>query len=376
MECGDDIYKIKTSEKKVSSGSLSETNKLLNNNQQQQQLIQQQRLLQQQQEQRHDSLSPDKSDGADQVHPANGVVKRSASSPISNGSNGIHNHHNSTTPNDAKISSSGSKSARVLVVTNHQSTADVPLMMQAFLSRSKYVLLWIMDRAFMFTNFGLISVTHGDYFIETKSYRKSALTKHCLHHPQKNFVVLFPEGEFPPFLSLSNLRKLITFLLSSLGGFRYKRQSASNKYADKQGWPRLEYVTWPRYGAYNDLILDSLGFTHIVDLTVMYSDINNPISLLDIGKGSKTADIIFYYRIYDLNEMKDGPNEDWLKKIWMEKEQIMKKFYSDKEAFLKSVGEVRKVQLNYFKMVGIHLFYIFICYWMFSFYKLLRLHLF
>lgn len=55
---------------------------------------------------------------------------------------------------------------RCLFLVNHQSTADVPLLMQAFSGKSVLQsVMWIMDRMFRYTNFGAVSVTHGDYFI-------------------------------------------------------------------------------------------------------------------------------------------------------------------------------------------------------------------
>lgn len=87
---------------------------------------------------------------------------------------------------------------RLLVMANHQSTADVPLMMQAFTSRSEYILLWVMDVVFKWTNFGLVSQTHGDYFINTKAYRPGKLLKHCTgeYAKLKNMLIVFPEGSF------------------------------------------------------------------------------------------------------------------------------------------------------------------------------------
>ena len=86
--------------------------------------------------------------------------------------------------------------ARLLIIANHQSTADVPLMMQAFTSKSEYNLLWVMDSVFKWTNFGLVSQTHGDFFLNTKAYKNGALLKHCIksYARLKNLVVLFPEG--------------------------------------------------------------------------------------------------------------------------------------------------------------------------------------
>lgn len=56
---------------------------------------------------------------------------------------------------------------RTLVLVNHQSTGDVPLLMTTF--NTKYCVLpnimWIMDKFFKYTNFGIVSVIHQDFFI-------------------------------------------------------------------------------------------------------------------------------------------------------------------------------------------------------------------
>ncbi|CAH2239866.1 jg4553 [Pararge aegeria aegeria] len=57
---------------------------------------------------------------------------------------------------------------RTLVLANHQSTADVPMLMAAWNPRPGVLsnLMWIMDRVFKFTNFGIVSVLHQDFFIQ------------------------------------------------------------------------------------------------------------------------------------------------------------------------------------------------------------------
>jgi lysophosphatidylglycerol acyltransferase 1 len=57
-----------------------------------------------------------------------------------------------------------------VIIANHQSTADVPLLMcviaddkKAYLGRQVY---WIMDDLFRCTPFGWVSLIHGDFFIK------------------------------------------------------------------------------------------------------------------------------------------------------------------------------------------------------------------
>lgn len=55
---------------------------------------------------------------------------------------------------------------KALVLINHQSTSDVPLIMAALDGRSRNI-MWIMDRMFMKTNFGVVSWFHNDFFISS-----------------------------------------------------------------------------------------------------------------------------------------------------------------------------------------------------------------
>lgn len=60
---------------------------------------------------------------------------------------------------------------RTLVLANHQSTADVPMAMAAFNARHGVLnnIMWIMDRMFRYTNFGVVSEYHRDFFIASVS---------------------------------------------------------------------------------------------------------------------------------------------------------------------------------------------------------------
>lgn len=58
-----------------------------------------------------------------------------------------------------------------LVMLNHQSTADVPMLMAAFNAKQRVLphIMWIMDRMFRYTNFGVVSSYHRDFFIASVS---------------------------------------------------------------------------------------------------------------------------------------------------------------------------------------------------------------
>lgn len=62
---------------------------------------------------------------------------------------------------------------RTLILANHQSTADVPLFMACFNAKPDVLpnIMWIMDRVFKFTNFGIVSILHKDFFVQAVSVR-------------------------------------------------------------------------------------------------------------------------------------------------------------------------------------------------------------
>ena len=108
------------------------------------------------------------------------------------------------------------------MLPNHQSTADVPLLMSIFTARIGFTnkVMWIMDRVFKFTNFGVISWMHDDFFIRFseeysslspllkllfrsgKAGRELTLVElkdHLVNvflKKQRQYIVLFPEGGF------------------------------------------------------------------------------------------------------------------------------------------------------------------------------------
>ncbi|XP_065095556.1 acyl-CoA:lysophosphatidylglycerol acyltransferase 1-like [Ochlerotatus camptorhynchus] len=133
---------------------------------------------------------------------------------------------------------------RTLVIANHQSTSDVPLLMAAFNVKKGVLpnIMWIMDRMFKYTNFGAVSLLHQDFFIASgKSNRDKSLLELKTHLKksyiprERKWMVLFPEG-----------------------GFLRKRKEVSQRFAEKNNLPVLNNVTVPRVGAMK-AIMDVLG---------------------------------------------------------------------------------------------------------------------
>lgn len=71
-----------------------------------------------------------------------------------------------------------------IVVANHQATGDVPLLMCCVQAKREVCnnILWIQDIIFQYTNFGWVSLVHGDFFIQQvmvlNCYRCSVSLKH------------------------------------------------------------------------------------------------------------------------------------------------------------------------------------------------------
>ncbi|XP_058826100.1 acyl-CoA:lysophosphatidylglycerol acyltransferase 1-like [Topomyia yanbarensis] len=133
---------------------------------------------------------------------------------------------------------------RTLVIANHQSTSDVPMLMAAFNAKKNVLpnIMWIMDRLFKYTNFGAVSLIHQDFFISSgKSNRDKSLLELKKHLKQsyiprkRKWMMLFPEG-----------------------GFLRKRKEVSQRFAEKNNLPVLNHVTVPRVGAMK-AIIDVLG---------------------------------------------------------------------------------------------------------------------
>uniref|UniRef100_A0A182P9A3 Phospholipid/glycerol acyltransferase domain-containing protein n=1 Tax=Anopheles epiroticus TaxID=199890 RepID=A0A182P9A3_9DIPT len=133
---------------------------------------------------------------------------------------------------------------RTLVLANHQSTSDVPLLMAAFNAKKGILpnIMWIMDRLFKYTNFGAVSLVHQDFFIASgKKNREKSLQqlkshiRRCYMPRKRKWMVLFPEG-----------------------GFLRKRKDVSQRFAEKNNLPVLNNVTLPRVGAMK-AIMDMLG---------------------------------------------------------------------------------------------------------------------
>ncbi|CAH1110670.1 unnamed protein product [Psylliodes chrysocephalus] len=224
---------------------------------------------------------------------------------------------------------------RTLVIANHQSTADVPLLFSCFNPKNNVLpnIMWIMDSVFKYTNFGIVSVLHKDFFIRAgKATRDKSLQEFAQHLLDvyiplgRKWLVLFPEG-----------------------GFLRKRKAVSHRYAEKMNYPKYEYVTLPRVGAMQ-VIMDTLNrkavvnnnsnsaksdvwdvprIEWILDITIAYPN-GWPIDLGHIAFGNREpCQTTLFYRIYPCKELPQDPEAmtKWLFDRWAEKETMLETFY-------------------------------------------------
>lgn len=218
--------------------------------------------------------------------------------------------------------------SRTLVLVNHQSTGDVPMLIAALNPKCSILpnIMWIMDKTFQYTNFGVVSMIHRDFFIRSgRTLREQAvmeLRQHIQNSyiPRKrNWMMLFPEG-----------------------GFLRKRRSASQKFAAKNNLPCLEHVTLPRLGALIAIFKelhpgekeiqsktsdDMLSW--VLDITIGYPK-SNPIDLPTIIMGQQDpCTTTLFYRLYPISNIpcQKEALTHWLYTLWEEKEHMLDTFY-------------------------------------------------
>ncbi|XP_078505867.1 acyl-CoA:lysophosphatidylglycerol acyltransferase 1 [Lissotriton helveticus] len=238
-----------------------------------------------------------------------------------------------------------------VMLVNHQSTGDVCTLMMCLQDKGTVVrqMMWLMDHIFKFTNFGIVSLVHGDFFIrQGKAYRdqqlillKDHLDRYYRNRNRK-WIVLFPEG-----------------------GFLRKRRETSQRFAKKNNLPFITHVTLPRLGA-TQVILKTLvaqqengaassgtanhaecsskGLQWVIDTTIGYPNAD-PMDIQTWILGYRQPMVTHvYYRIYPI---KDVPLEtealtDWLYQRFVEKEDLLSHFY-ETGAFPPPPGQTRVI---------------------------------
>uniref|UniRef100_A0A452QTK6 Lysophosphatidylglycerol acyltransferase 1 n=1 Tax=Ursus americanus TaxID=9643 RepID=A0A452QTK6_URSAM len=194
-------------------------------------------------------------------------------------------------------------------------------------------MMWLMDHIFKYTNFGIVSLIHGDFFIrQGKSHRDQQLLllkKHLENNYRsrdRKWIVLFPEG-----------------------GFLRKRRETSQAFAKKNNLPFLTHVTLPRIGATNvilsalvarqengspaggdakELESKSKGLQWIIDTTIAYPKAE-PIDIQTWILGYRRPTVTHvHYRTFPI---RDVPGRRrlliWLYQRFIEKRKLLIAFY-------------------------------------------------
>ncbi|XP_015203102.1 acyl-CoA:lysophosphatidylglycerol acyltransferase 1 isoform X1 [Lepisosteus oculatus] len=222
-----------------------------------------------------------------------------------------------------------------MVIVNHQATGDVCTLMMCLQDKGTVVrkMMWLMDHIFKYTNFGLVSLIHGDFFIrqgkahrdKQLSFLKDHLDKYY-HSRDRKWIVLFPEG-----------------------GFLRKRRETSQSFAKKNNLPSLVHVTLPRLGA-TQVILKTLGpqqengslgagdasrtgkprgLQWVIDITIAYPKAK-PIDIQTWILGYRPPVVTHvHYRVYPIKEVpvETEPLTEWLYQRFVEKEELLAHFY-------------------------------------------------
>lgn len=259
---------------------------------------------------------------------------------------------------------------RTLIIANHQSTADVPLLFACFNPKKQVLpnIMWIMDSLFKYTNFGIVSVIHKDFFIMSGKDKRDksleALAEHLLNTYiplRRKWMVLFPEG-----------------------GFLRKRRAVSHKYAEKMNLPKFENVSLPRVGAFQ-IIMESVGpkstcnnncsavknqlaktekLQWVLDITIAYPK-GWPIDLSHIVFGHREpCQTVLFYRLYPCKEVPEDSESltKWLFERWAEKEKMLEHFYKTGEFSSEfrhnEMCPPKAVVQDYLRFLILHVFFI------------------
>jgi len=184
--------------------------------------------------------------------------------------------------------------------------------------------MWIMDRVFKCTPFGVISWMHDDFFIRSGRAGRELTLVELKDHlnnvflvKQRKYLVLFPEG-----------------------GFLRKRKAISHEFAKKKDLPLLEHVTLPRTGAL-DVVMKILGpssecqehekIERIVDMTIAYPN-GRPLDLQSIVVGwREPCDTHVHYRSWNIKDLPQDPEElfAWMVRLYQEKEAMLDAYYKN-----------------------------------------------
>lgn len=281
-----------------------------------------------------------------------------------------------------------------VVISNHQSTSDVPLLMYTLhgIKPSLRHVMWIMDWILQFTNFGWVAKCHGDCFIlQGSDIRKYSFMLSGSEEEIKNKqAISFKEH----LINIYNGRGRKWMVLFPEGGFLYKRRSGSQRYCQKNNMPLLNHVALPRTGALkaimNTVKVEKLKsplrdgaingvkseavnglceipkaerLKWIIDITVGYPDAK-PLTLLSWVTGNEGPKNIFVnFKVHHASEAfiqngrgdTDEMSDQWLYDQFIAKEKLLGKFYTSGIFPAGKLG-IKKIDCFTFDTIIGHLF--------------------
>ena len=159
------------------------------------------------------------------------------------------------------------------------------------------------------------------------------------------------------------------------GDLTLKTKTLSDRYADEKGLPHYNYVLQPHLRGFLYIMnmLREHKLDAIVDITVAYPDAL-PKTEMHFIKGHIPCEVCYYVKRYPVNDIPHSDEQlcEWLRKVWSEKEDRLKYFYShrqfpDKERQLEKHGSLSMLyQAILFIMitnlfVGVMFYYLFYC---------------
>ncbi|CAD5231788.1 unnamed protein product [Bursaphelenchus xylophilus] len=152
----------------------------------------------------------------------------------------------------------------------------------------------------------------------------------------------------------------------------------SHKYADENGLPRYDYILHPRTTGFNFILKEMKKrdyIKYVYDVTVGYPKgiVNSEVELLRTGK--VPGEVHFDIRRYNVEEVigkEEHHPSNWLKNIWIEKEEKLRKFYEEDGQFEPSgedsaIWPVESFSIGYYVAFSIWtLLSIFWIYWIYA----------
>ncbi|KRX77630.1 Striatin-3 [Trichinella sp. T6] len=251
---------------------------------------------------------------------------------------------------------------RCLVLVNHQSTADVPILFDIVNMHFNklYKVVWVLDNMFRCTPFGLVCRVHGDLFIrEGLQHRDRSLQllqtelRRKFWSRRRNWIIVFPEG-----------------------GFLYKRIVKSQNFAKANNLPIFHHVVVPRVGCIravlevcnplNDFPCNGADFSNIssiqqnstasspleylVDITIAYEN-GNALSLWNIATGlNSRTKVILRYKCCPISDMPRENSDTLLRYMcdrWQEKEIWLQQMLSGSFPWKQTVQRRVRTPLKY-----------------------------